>query len=196
MSDTIQMTLVATDGSKRHYTVPFGWAYDSAKYANPSKDFRLDGQPVVMRGLADGGLFASDEMGATITLSPSERESLVTRLRQMERRNMRYVEIFRGDVDGSLTDFSARIAGWLAMVPPELHDEIEVSMEAYERDDDGADMNTEFIVTYWRPLTAEELAEQEASRRQRAAEQERHERAVLATLLGKYGIPPGDGVVT
>ncbi len=196
MSDTIQMTLLARDGSKQHYTVPVGWAYDSAKHASPSKDFRLDSQPVVVRGLADGGLFASDEMGATSTLSPSERESLVTRLRQMARRNMTYVEIFRGDVDGSLTGFSARIAGWLAMVPPELHDEIEVSMEAYERDDDGADMNTEFIVTYWRPLTAEELAEQEALWRQRAAKQERDERAMLSTLLAKYGIPPGDGVVT
>ena len=57
-------------------------------------------------------------------------------------------------------------------------------------------MNTEFIVTYWRPLTAEELAEQEALWRQRAAKQERDERAMLSTLLAKYGIPPGDGVVT
>jgi hypothetical protein len=48
--------------------IPIAWACDATKDAPSSRDYRLDGQSVMMRGLVDGGLFVSDEMGATCAL--------------------------------------------------------------------------------------------------------------------------------
>ena len=92
---------------------------------------------MVFSGLADGSLFASDEQGATSTLSPSERAETVQRFRW---RWMNRVEVFSEAIDDeSLADFQRRIGEWLDLVPSEFHDEIEVSTESEERDDDGAD---------------------------------------------------------
>jgi hypothetical protein len=45
MCDTVQIALLATVGSQRHYRVPVGWACGAVKHTSPSKDHRLDGQP-------------------------------------------------------------------------------------------------------------------------------------------------------
>jgi hypothetical protein len=44
-----------------------------AKRASPIKYYRLYEPAVVMRGLDDGGLFASDKRGATATLPGGDR---------------------------------------------------------------------------------------------------------------------------
>jgi hypothetical protein len=69
-ADHCRITPLAPDGAARRYEVPVAWAYDAAKHTVPGKDCRLDGQPVMFSGLADGSLFASHEQGATRTLSP------------------------------------------------------------------------------------------------------------------------------
>ena len=57
-----RIALHAPDGAARRYEM-LAWACDAAK--PPGKDYRLDGQPVVFSGLADGSLFASDTFCAT-----------------------------------------------------------------------------------------------------------------------------------
>ena len=89
----------------------------------------------------------------------------------------------------TLPEAIAWLCGLLVKVPPELHDQTLFEIES-ESDYDGG-YSTALRISYWRPITDQEIAAREANEAaritQNAADQRARELATYAALKAKYG---------